>query len=229
MLELLDPRNLDPMAYDRGYLKSIRAYSLLDGQRIGWNYCMDYTWLALRVEGLLRPGMRVIDIGCGPGAIHGYLEDKHNVDILGIDMNRWERDYVDIEGNFADDEVRSKNDISTDSLDAIISVSAFEHNSMPDHKRLVGACLQCLKPGGRLIVTLSAAPGRSRHSSNQWDLSRQDIEEIYGEQFEAFEYWSAWRRWRKHREIPINHKKRYGRWRLWDPRFLAVGADITKR
>jgi SAM-dependent methyltransferase len=229
MLELLDPKDIDPVAYDKGYLSQIREYSLLPGKRIGWNYCMDYTWLAMRVEGLWRRGMRVVDVGCGPGAIHGYLEDEHDIDIVGIDMNRWEKDYVDIVGDFTDDELRRKYGFGPDSLDLIVSVSAFEHNTVENHKRLVEVCLQCLKPGGRLIATFSVAPGRTRQSRNQWDLSKWAIEEIYGERFKTFDYWGVWRRWRKHKEIPLNYKNRYGKWRLWDPRFLSVGADILKQ
>ena len=88
---------------------------------------MDYTWLAIRCEGILKQGMRVIDIGCGPGAIHGYLESKYNIEIIGIDINKWEKDYVDIVGSFVDEDVRAKNGLGPNSMDLIISTSAFEH------------------------------------------------------------------------------------------------------
>ena len=42
MIELLDPKDIDPIAYGKGYLFSIKKSSLLPDQRIGWNYCMDY-------------------------------------------------------------------------------------------------------------------------------------------------------------------------------------------
>ena len=228
MVELLDPKHIDPIAYDKGYLSKIKKYSLLPGRRIGWNYCMDYTWLAIRVEGLLEPGMRVIDIGCGPGAIHGYLEDTHGVDMIGIDMHRWERDYVDIVGDFAAAEVRRKNGFWPVSIDLIISVSAFEHNTVEDHRHLVEVCLQCLKPGGRLITTFAVAPRGTRQIGDHWDLGRQDVEAIYGDTFRSFDYWMVWWRWRRHREIPANHKNRYGKWSLRDPRFISAGADVLK-
>jgi len=229
MIELLDPKDIDPIAYGKGYLSKIKKYSLLPDQRIGWNYCMDYTWLAIQMENCLQHGMRVVDIGCGPGAIHGYLENNYDVDIIGIDINRWERDYVDIVGDFRDDDLRKKNGFMPDSLDLIISTSAFEHNTLEDHRRLVKVCLQCLKPGGRLVTTFSTTSGKTKKFRNQWNLSKQDLEEIYNDKFESFEYSKVWRRWRKHREIPANYKGRYGRWYLWDPRFLSVGANIVKR
>ncbi len=100
MLELLDPKKLDEIAYEGGLLARMREFSLLEGKRIGWHYVMDYTWLATRFAVVYKPGMRVVDIGCGPGAVHGFLEAEFGVDILGIDMERWEKDYVDLKGNF---------------------------------------------------------------------------------------------------------------------------------
>ena len=49
---------------------------------------------------IIKKGMFVIDIGSGPGALHGYLENKYSVNILGIDRDKWKEDYVDIEGDF---------------------------------------------------------------------------------------------------------------------------------
>src|SRR4051812_34120947 len=157
MLELLDPIQLDPIAYDAGLLARMRPYSLLPDQRIGWHYVMDYTWLAVRFGEVYRPGMRVIDIGCGPGAVHRFLEVTHGVDILGIDMERWPRDYVDVQGNFTDPAFRRPNDLGPPSVDVIISGSAFEHNPPADHARLVQTCMDVLRPGGVLLTTFAAA------------------------------------------------------------------------
>ncbi len=227
MIELLDPQEIDFVAYDQGILSDIRKFSLLPENKIGWNYCMDYTWLAMRFHDVIMAEMRVIDIGCGPGAIHGYLEDIHNIDIIGIDMHRWECDYVDVVGNFADENFRRMHNFDPNSVDVIISTSAFEHNTPEDHRRLVEVCLKSLKPGGHLITTLTAAPGRTRRIGDHWDLSKQNIEKIYGESFKSFNYRKVWWRWRKHREIPVNYKKRYNKWFLWDPLFVSVGADIV--
>ncbi len=229
MIELLDPKKIDPIAYDEGILFDIREFSLLQGKRIGWNYCLDYTWIAIRCCTLLKPDMVILDIGCGPGAIHGYLEYKYGVNIIGIDNNRWEEDYVDVEGDFLDETTRINNGKRPGSIDLIISSSAFEHIHPNDHSQLVRICLDCLKSGGYLITTFTTTPWRTRRIDDHWDISKHDIEEIYGEQFISFEYLGVWWRWRKHREIPTNHKNRYGKWFLWDPRFLSVGADVVKK
>ena len=226
-LELLDPKKIDPFAYEQEVLNEIREHSRLPGKRIGWNYCMDYSWIAMQWEKYFRDGMRVLDIGCGPGAIHGYLEKKYGVDIIGIDMRRWDYDYVDIVGDFNDADLRLEYDLGCNTLDLIISVSAFEHNPPETHRRLVKTCLESLKPGGFLICTFSIGRIYSEEqSAHQWNLPRQEIEAIYGTKLKEFFYEDVWERWRIHREIPFEHRKRYGRWNDNDPTFLAAGAVL---
>ncbi|MFC1997370.1 class I SAM-dependent methyltransferase [Chloroflexota bacterium] len=226
MLELLDPKLLDPIAYGQGILSDIRQYSLLPNNRIGWNYCMDYTWMAMKCGDLLNPNMKILDIGCGPGAIHGYLENKYNINIIGIDLHRWENDYVDIVGDFTNPDVRKAHNLSN--LDVIISTSAFEHNSPEDHQQLVSICREALNPGGYLITTFSASWIKSRffRLSEQWNLNRKMLENIYQEKFRRYDYWKVWVRWHTHKEISLTYKARYGKWSLFSPPFISAGAFV---
>lgn len=164
MIELLDPKNIDPVAYEKGVLQDICEYSLLPDNRIRWNYCMDYTWVAMRCDSFLNPGMIVVDIGCGPGAVHGYLENKFGVNIIGVDMHRWEKDYVDIAGNFSNTRFRREHGFLPETIDCIISTSAFEYNRPAKHHKIVSVCLESLKKGGRLITTFTASPRRTRRT-----------------------------------------------------------------
>jgi SAM-dependent methyltransferase len=220
MLELLDPKSLDPIAYDDGMLEAIRDHSLLPEKRIGWHYVMDYTWLAVKFDELFVPGMRVVDIGCGPGAVHGYLESRYGTDILGLDMEKWERDYVDVQGDFCDPELRRQLGIAPGSLDMIISASAFEHNPPEAHRRLIDVCLETLKPGGILLTTFAAARDESHFfkPTHQWNLTRRDIEILYG----------VWERWRTHREMAEGCRKRFGRFTENDPPYISAAAMIRK-
>jgi SAM-dependent methyltransferase len=228
MLELLDPQSIDSFAYEEGYLEKIQNYSLLPDKRIGWHYCLDYSWILMRLHTLnLNPNMCIIDIGCGPGAIHGYLEETYNLNIVGIDINRWQDDYVDIVGDFLDDELRNRHALLPGSIDIIISTSAFEHNLPQVHQRIVNECMCCLKPGGHLIATFSASE-RTNQTPGQWNLSKKDIETIYRDKFERFDYFECWERWRQHREIPKNYESRYGKWSHNAPPFLSAGAHIFK-
>jgi len=228
MLEFLDPLAIDPFAYDRGVLEQIRHFSLLPNKRIGWNYCMDYSWIAMRCQTIeITPDLHIVDVGCGPGAIHGYIEDKYGIDVVGIDMKRWEEDYVDIKGDFSLERMRNIYGFKPGSVDIIISASAFEHNLPAKHRELVHVCIDSLRPGGHLIATFSVAK-ETMSTPGQWNLSREDIEDIYGEKFDSFKYEQTWQRWRQHRDIPENYKNRYEKWSKSDPPFLSAGAHIVK-
>jgi len=171
--------------------------------------------------------MRVIDIGCGPGAIHGYLEDTFDINIIGIDLHRWERDYVDIVGDFLDEKLRSEHNLIPETIDIIIATSAFEHNMPTIHQQIVEVCMKCLRPGGHLIATFSAAE-QTNQTPGQWNLSKEDIEHIYKDKFDCFDYKDCWARWRTHREIPKSYEERYGHWSQDDPLFISAGAHIIK-
>jgi SAM-dependent methyltransferase len=230
MIELLDPKNIDQIAYNEGRLKRIRAFSLLKDKRIGWNYCMDYVWLSMRLENGITRKMKIVDIGCGPGAIHGYLENKYKTKIIGVDINRWNKDYVDFQGDYTDQKFRKKIGINNNSLDLIISTSAFEHNTPKEHKRLVEVCLKTLKKGGRLVTTFAATKKTYYfNASHQWNLSKADIEKIYKDNFDTYDFDEIRKRWINHTEIPSAFRKRFGFKVLRFPNFLSVGADIRKK
>lgn len=258
MLELLDPVDIDPYAYgshegqiptllerligdspkdeSKGELAKIRQYSLLEKKRIGWNYCMDYSWMAMKLDGLHG---KVLDIGAGPGAIHKYLEEKYSVDIVGIDMMRWDKDYIDYVGNFNDEEFRRTRGFLPNTYDFIISTSAFEHNSPDEHKLLVKNCMQVLKSGGILLTTLATShmPGFCE-AGNQWNLDRSELEDVYQCKFSQFDYNGVLERWNSHPNINIAYKqwrrlvKKHKRVSLKDlgkgiP-YVSVGAKIIK-
>ena len=228
-IEILDPQKIDKYAYGEGILADIRQFSLLPDKRIGWNYCMDYTWLALQSQNLFKPGMTIIDIGCGPGAIHGYLENRYGIEIIGIDMRRWGNDYVDLVGDFTNSTFRQQCNLGKKSADIILSTSAFEHNTIEDHKLLVETCYDTLKPSGRLIATFSTALTMSyEDSAHQWNLTKEQLESIYQVAFTEFDYKIVWERWHNHREIPNAYVQRYGTWKETDPSFLAAGVVLIK-
>ncbi len=226
MLELLDPKHIDPIAYEQGLIQEIRNFSLLPERRIGWHYVLDYTWIAHRFAQVYKPGMKVIDIGCGPGAVHGYLESKFDLDIVGIDMQRWEKDYVDLVGDFAHESFRQQHGFGPASVDLIISSSAFEHNPPENHERLVDICMQCLRPGGYLLTTFAAAPAQTWFfkPTHQWNLSRNEIEAMYGLAFSEFDYAGVLSRWANHHEISAAFAARFKGRDLAGPPYLAVAA-----
>lgn len=233
-LRLLDPLKIDPYAYDQNNLSRIKKYSLLGGGRIGWNYPMDYSFIAEMFEELsnknkIKPGMTFIDIGCGPGAIHGYLEAKYGITLIGVDMKRWREDYVDVRGDFLDIEVRRAMGIELGSVDGFISVSALEHLPLDKNKKVLKVCKEYLKAGGFILATASTSKTHSQ-SLDQTNYSQQELENIYQAKFESYDYDSVFKRWRAHKELMPAYQARYKRPSLNsnEPAFLTFGYCYIK-
>ena len=54
---------------------------------------------------LFKHGMMVFDIGCGPSPLRKFIENKYLLQIVGVDIKRWEiRDFIDFQGSIFLDE-----------------------------------------------------------------------------------------------------------------------------
>ena len=113
----------------------------------------------------LRPGQRVLDIGCGWGGMALYLAEKHGVDVLGVTLSveqhavatrraqerglaeqvKFElRDYRSLDGQF----------------DRIVSVGMFEHVGTPHYPEYFNTLRRLLKPDGvALLHSIGRADG----------------------------------------------------------------------
>lgn len=211
MIELLRPSKINSWAYDNNKLNEIKKYSKLPGHRIGWNYPMDYSWVAMQMEQVTNEGFKpkkCLDIGCGPGAIHGYLERTYDIDILGIDKHRWSPDYVDITGDLLNRDLRERNNLND--FDLIISASSVEHNPPEKQKEIIDLCRSLLNPDGKLIITAAFSNIQSyENGSTQWNLSSDNIDWVYGESVSKDEFESVLEEWRNDERLSKAYSKRY--------------------
>ncbi len=101
----------------------------------------------------LKPGMRVLDVGCGWGGAAKYIADKHGVDVVGITLS--EQQY-----ELAQEHVRDSSAIVrlqdfralNEKFDRVYSLGMFEHvgfKNFADYFRIVD---QCLEPGGLFLL-----------------------------------------------------------------------------
>lgn len=113
----------------------------------------------------LRPGMRIVDIGCGPGHIVGHL--PAGVDYIGLDVDRPSIDYAERRfgdrGRFA---VRFFDAAAADELgpaDVVMMNGVMHHIGDEDLAATLACVRSALKPGGTLF-TLDGCyvPGQSR-------------------------------------------------------------------
>lgn len=136
----------------------------------------------LALAGEIKPGMRVLDVGCGNGYSCGEFLKK-GCEVTGIDLSEQgiavaRRTYP--QGRFevlpADD--RLLGNLQVAPFDLIISTEVVEHLYAP--RPYVRGCFQALRPGGRFICTtpyhgylknlLLAVTGRwDAHANPLWD------------------------------------------------------------
>lgn len=210
MLKLLSPNDEKLKKYIKKNLETIKSYSKLPEKRIGWNYSLDYSFVAMQFKyldslGLMNNNLKILDIGCGPGSIHGYLEDIYDINIRGIDMHRWKwGDYVDHTGNFLNENFRKKHNLKN--FDIIISTSAFEHMKKEEHEKIIQLCKDSLIKGGYLIVTACMSE-TNRASNGQDNLTKEEVEKIYNAKFKDYDYKKTVKEWQNNKLLIEEYKK----------------------
>ena len=101
----------------------------------------------------LKPGMRVLDIGCGWGSLAAFAAERYGVSVVGITVSKEQielgrlrtaglpvqlllQDYRDLAGTF----------------DAIVSVGMFEHVGHRHYRTFFDVARRCLVPGGLFVL-----------------------------------------------------------------------------
>jgi cyclopropane-fatty-acyl-phospholipid synthase len=120
----------------------------------------------------LRPGARVLDIGCGWGGLAMYLAQHHGVHVTGITLSREQlavgQQRVKQRRLASKVELRLEDYRLTEGeFDAVVSVGMFEHVGRPQYPTFFRRVRELLKPDGvALLHTIgrSTPPG----STNAW-------------------------------------------------------------
>ncbi len=136
---MLDKR----LCYSCGYWKN--ATTLDEAQEAKLNM------ICKKLE--LKPGMKVLDIGCGWGSFAKYAAEKYDVKVLGISISKNQvqlgkelckglpveirlQDYRDVSGTF----------------DAIVSIGFFEHVGYKNYRTYFNVVNKCLTDNGISLV-----------------------------------------------------------------------------
>jgi SAM-dependent methyltransferase len=107
----------------------------------------------------LRPGARVLDLGCGNGvpvvrALVAWGYDVTGVDISDVQIERARALVPGAEFIRAD---AAQIDIAPNSFDAVVCLFAFIHMPMDEQEKLLTNIGAWLRPGGRLLATTGAS------------------------------------------------------------------------
>ena len=108
----------------------------------------------------LRPGMTVVDMGCGYGALSHYLAKHYRVRVVGVTLSREQKAYADT--HFADANVkillRDYRHLKLEDLpegrpaDRIVSVGLLEHVGPTNYTTFFQKCRSLLEPAQGLLL-----------------------------------------------------------------------------
>jgi cyclopropane-fatty-acyl-phospholipid synthase len=105
----------------------------------------------------LRPGMRLLDVGCGWGGMVRHAVRHHGVTALGVTLSKeqatWAQEAIRRDGLEDRAEVRHLDyrDVEESEFDAVSSIGLTEHIGVRNYPAYFGFLRDRLRPGGRLL------------------------------------------------------------------------------
>ncbi|PWU10272.1 MAG: cyclopropane-fatty-acyl-phospholipid synthase [Verrucomicrobia bacterium] len=150
---------LDPaMQYSCAYF--LKSSGLSDAQKAK----MD---LICRKLGL-KPGMRLLDIGCGWGGLARYAAQYHGCEVVGITISSQQQQYAQkwCQGLPIEIRLQDYRDIS-EKFDRAVSVGMMEHVGHKNYRCYLDAVNRCLHENG-LFLCHTICSNRSSMSPNPW-------------------------------------------------------------
>jgi len=116
----------------------------------------------------LKPGMRLLDVGCGWGGMVRHAAQNYGVRVLGVTLSReqatWAQEAIKRDGLDDVAEVRHQDyrDVEETEFDAISSIGLTEHVGVRNYPSYFGFLLDRLVPGGRLLNHCITRPNNKR-------------------------------------------------------------------
>ena len=103
----------------------------------------------------LKPGMRILDIGCGWGGFAQFAAENYGVSVAGITVSKEQFSWAVEQCKRLPVEIRLKDyrDLPADhAFDAVVSVGMIEHVGYKNYRNYMKIVKQCLKPGGLFLL-----------------------------------------------------------------------------
>ena len=116
----------------------------------------------------LKPGMKVLDIGCGWGGFAKYAAEKYDVRVLGITVSREQVEFARkfCKGLPVEIELQDYRKLKEE-FDRIISIGMFEHVGSRNYRAYMKVVRRCLTSDG-LFLLHTIAGNSSVSSTDPW-------------------------------------------------------------
>ncbi|EKD53977.1 MAG: hypothetical protein ACD_60C00134G0005 [uncultured bacterium] len=150
---------LDPsMSYTCGYWKE--AKNLEEAQQAK---------LKLVCQKLkLQPGMRILDIGCGFGALAKYAAETYGVSVVGITVSKNQFEYAKQNCTGLPIEIRYQDYREMkEKFDRVVSLGMFEHVGHLNHRHYMQIVSTCLSEGA-LFLLHTIGSNKTVFQADEW-------------------------------------------------------------
>ncbi|ASQ46059.1 cyclopropane fatty acyl phospholipid synthase [Legionella clemsonensis] len=102
---------------------------------------------------LLQPGMRLLDIGCGWGALAKYAAENYKVDVVGITISEKQYEFAKAHCQNLPVEIRLQDYREVnEKFDRIVSLGMFEHVGYLNYRKYMQVIDRCLKEEGLFLL-----------------------------------------------------------------------------
>ena len=147
-----------------------------------WRVVGGPAWAKVLVGQYIQPraGARILEIGCGPGTIAGYLPDSEYV---GFDMSS---KYIEMarkrfpHAQFVCERVSQFSLAKQQSFDAVLALGIVHHLDDQEARQLFQIAYDALKSGGKLI-TFDGVWTNDQSPAARWLLARDRGEHVRNE------------------------------------------------
>ena len=116
----------------------------------------------------LKPGMKVLEIGCGWGGFAKYAAENYGVSVHGVTVSKEQMEYAErscigLETRF---ELKDYRELNT-KYDAIVSIGMFEHVGYKNYRNYMEVAQRCLEGEGLFLLHTIGRNTPSR-STDPW-------------------------------------------------------------
>jgi cyclopropane-fatty-acyl-phospholipid synthase len=129
----------------------------------------------------LKPGMRLLDVGCGWGSTARRAAQKYGVHVIGLTLSRNQHQYAreqarDLPPASGRTEIRLAGWEEFDErVDRIVSIGAFEHFRRERYDNFFRSALDILPGDGRMLLHTIVSRSWSKLESAGIDVTHEDV------------------------------------------------------